>query len=230
MENFDFDTAISCIIFDCEGTLVDSEILSQQALVNTFAHFGETLSLDECVEHFQGGKITDVLLQTCERKNVSFPIDKLELRYRKECDKLFSKHLKPMEGVTELLDHLYQIGLDVCVASNGPIDRMYASLEVTDLLPYFEGRLFSAYETNNWKPAPDVLRYAAMNMATPKEHCLFIDDTLSGIKAGINAGMRTLHFNNTGRKTISHPLIKTVTSMKKVAKAINRMPVASNWH
>ncbi|RXJ71893.1 phosphatase [Veronia nyctiphanis] len=229
MEHFDFDTAISCIIFDCEGTLVDSETLSQQALVNTFACYGVTLTLDECLDHFQGGRQTDILLKTCERHQITLPLHELEPLYRKECDALFGEKLSPIEGVPELLDHLYQIGLDICVASNGPIAKLYSSLESTDLLPYFEGRLFSAYDTNNWKPAPDVLRYAAMNMATPKEQCLFVDDTVQGVQAGINAGMRTIHFNSRGKDTLEHPLVKTVAGMKEVGEMVNRLPVASNW-
>ncbi len=63
----DRESNIRCVIFDCDGTLVDSEKLCNQALVNIFARFGVTLSLDDCLRHFQGGKMADILADTCER-------------------------------------------------------------------------------------------------------------------------------------------------------------------
>ncbi|KKA43474.1 MULTISPECIES: HAD-IA family hydrolase [unclassified Salinivibrio] len=208
MPQHPFDPPIHCVIFDCEGTLVDSEKLSHQALVETFSTFGVRVDLQDSLDHFEGGKLTDVLQQTCERSGTHIPIDQLEPRFRHLCRQYFEAELAPVKGIETVLQALEQQGIDVCVASNSPVEKMAHALQLTKLLPYFEHRLFSAFETNSWKPAPDLLHYAAMNMACPTAQCVFIDDTNKGIQAGINAEMRTIHFNpNPNVPTTVHPLV-----------------------
>lgn len=227
MDNFDTATPVSCIIFDCDGTLIDSEMLSHQAMVQVFAELGVTLDIQECIDHFEGGKLADILQETCERYQVNVSIDELEPRYRNACHTLFESHLQPIPGVPQLLRYLKSQQIDMCVASNGPISKMMHTLQLTGLLQFFQGKLFSAFDTNSWKPAPDLIHYAALNMAYPVEHCLFIDDTNRGIQAGINAGMRTIHFNpNPASPTTSHPLVKRVHSMGELEALIDDLPIA----
>ncbi|OOE89242.1 HAD-IA family hydrolase [Salinivibrio sharmensis] len=213
MPQHPFDSPIQCVIFDCEGTLVDSEKLSHQALVETFSTFGVRVDLQDSLDHFEGGKLTDVLQQACERSGAHIPIDQLEPRFRHLCRQYFEAELAPVKGIETVLQALEQQGIDVCVASNSPVEKMAHALQLTKLLPYFEHRLFSAFDTNSWKPAPDLLHYAAMNMACPTAQCVFIDDTNKGIQAGINAEMRTIHFNpNPNVPTTAHPLVTRLFS------------------
>lgn len=229
MNSFDFNVPISCVIFDCDGTLVDSEILSHQAIVEIFAQYGVTLDLQECLDNFQGGKLADVLIQTCERYGLSISIDELERLYRKKCKALFSDHLTPIDGVPELLDTLKKVGIDMCVASNGPVSKMALSLETTGLLHHFRDHLYSGFDANSWKPAPDLLHYAAMNMAALTKECLFVDDTVLGVQAGINAGMRTIYFNPHRKVPIDNPLVISVSSMKELKSLIERLPLSNCW-
>ncbi|OOF03533.1 MULTISPECIES: HAD-IA family hydrolase [Salinivibrio] len=210
-----FEAPVGCVIFDCDGTLVDSEKLSHKALVETFATFGVVISLQESLDHFEGGKLSDVLQSTCERSGAHIPIDQLEPRFRDLCHQYFEAELQPIKGIETLIKTLNQQGIDTCVASNGPVEKMEHALALTKLLPYFQHRLFSAFDTNSWKPAPDLLHYAAMNMACPTEQCIFIDDTNKGIQAGINAHMRTVHFNaNPNVRTTDHPLVTRAFSIE----------------
>lgn len=227
MEHFSLDEPIACVIFDCDGTLVDSEQLSHQALVATFASFGVAIDLQESLDHFEGGKLTDVLRQTCERYAVQLPIDQLEPRYRTLCHQLFEQSLQPTAGIEEVLKTLATQGIEMCVASNGPTEKMAHALTLTGLMPYFENRLFSAFDTNSWKPAPDLLHYAAMNMACPSQQCIFIDDTNRGIQAGINANMRTIHFNaNPNALTTTHPLVHREYSAEGLKQLFSKAYVA----
>lgn len=97
-------TNIKCVIFDCDGTLVDSERLCCQALVNVFNQHGAELTMEECVSHFKGGKLADILLDTKELMNINVPIDVLEPQYRTEVQKLFVRHLQPMDGAKRLIN------------------------------------------------------------------------------------------------------------------------------
>lgn len=229
MNSFDFDVPVSCVIFDCDGTLVDSEVLSQMAIVEIFSNYGVKLDLQECLDNFQGGKLADILIQTCERYNLKISIDELEHLYRQKCSELFADHLDPVDGVPELLNTLKDVGIDMCVASNGPVNKMEMSLDMTGLLHHFRDHLYSAFDANSWKPAPDLLHYAAMNMAVLTQECLFVDDTLLGVQAGINAGMRTVYFNPGNRENIEHPLVISVSSMKELQALMERLPLSDCW-
>ncbi|MEZ8141946.1 phosphatase [Enterovibrio norvegicus FF-33] len=229
MNLFDYDTPLSCVIFDCDGTLVDSEVLSQMAMVDVFAHYDIVLDLQECLDNFQGGKLADILLQTCERYGLLISLDELEPLYRKKCESLFKTHLTPINGVPDLLNMLEEAGVDMCVASNGPVEKMELSLGMTGLLSHFTGRLFSAFDANSWKPAPDLLHYAAMNMAAPTDQCLFVDDTILGVQAGVNAGMRTVYLNEGKKMQIDHPLVTCVSSIKELKSLMASLPLSNSW-
>lgn len=210
-----------CVIFDCDGTLVDSEILCNQALVNIFSRLGGHLTLQECLQHFQGGKIVDILAATRSRTGVRTPIDVLEPMYREECRQLFEQHLKPIPGVPELLATLHEQSIDMCIASNGPVHKMEHTLSLTNLLPYFEGKLFSGFEACSWKPDPDLIHFAAMNMGYRLQDCVFVDDTLKGVQAGINADIPTFHFTACANTPhIDHPLVTPLTTMPDLLRHI----------
>jgi HAD superfamily hydrolase (TIGR01509 family) len=103
----------------------------------------------------------------------------------------FERELKAVEGVAELMGSLE---VPYCVASNSSPDRMRVSLKATGLLPNFEGRMFSATEVSNPKPAPDLFLHAARMMKTEPTDCVVIEDTPTGVRAGIAAGMRVLGY------------------------------------
>lgn len=208
---------IRCIIFDCDGTLVDSETLGNQALVNVFNRFGARLSLEECLRHFQGGKLTDILADTRQRTGIPVSVDTLEPLYRNECRRLFELGLSPIPGVPDLLATLAGQGCEMCIASNAPVSKIEHILSLTELLSYFDGKLFSGFEANSWKPEPDILHFAAMHMGMALTECVFVDDTPKGVQAGINAGIRTFHFAATPyTRAIDHPQVTTITAMPQL--------------
>ncbi|BBM66668.1 HAD-IA family hydrolase [Vibrio alfacsensis] len=187
---------IKCVIFDCDGTLVDSERLCCQALVDVFSQYGADIPLDECVAHFKGGKLADILSDAKELMNIDVSIDVLEPQYRDVLQALFVRHLMPMDGAHELIKFLDFHQIEYCVASNGPKDKIEYSLELTGLLRFFKGKIFSAFDTNSWKPEPDLIMYSAMSMGFLPSDCLYVDDTPKGVEAGLNAGVRTVQLYN----------------------------------
>ncbi len=210
-------SSIKCVIFDCDGTLVDSESLCSRALVEVYAQYGVHISFDECMTHFQGGKLADILQQTNLRAGVSLPLDQLEPQYRQRMKQLFDQELKPIFGAEQVVQQLIERNISVCVASNGPISKMQHSLQLTGMLDYFKESMFSACDINSWKPDPDLLIYSAMQMGYLPDECLFVDDTLQGVQAGVNAGIKTLYFSVNSAQQLQHPLVTRIERLNQVA-------------
>lgn len=192
-----------CVIFDCDGTLIDSEKLCCQALVNVFSGFGAKLSVNDCYVHFQGGKLADILMDTQARLGLSISIDTLEPIYRTELEALFQRHLKPMDGAIELIEFLKQQDIEFCIASNAPKSRVESSLAITGMLDDFKGKVFSAFDANSWKPEPDLIMYTAMNMGFLPNECIYVDDTVKGIEAGVRAGIQSFRLRPTFEGSLS---------------------------
>ncbi len=206
---------IRCVIFDCDGTLIDSEKLCCQALVKVFTRYGAELSIEDALRHFEGGKLADILLSTIQRLALYVSVDEVEPEYRHEVDRLFRRHLKPMEGATEIIACLKAQGIEYCVASNGPRDKIERSLFLAGLLPAFQGRIFSAFDANSWKPEPDLILYTAMSMGFSLEQCLYIDDTAKGLEAGMRAGVKTIQLLGSNPQRYS-PEVMTIGNLKEL--------------
>ena len=190
-----------CVIFDCEGTLVDSEVLCCRALSRVFESYGAQLSVEEAMNNFVGGKLADILTETRDRLGLTLSLDIIEPRYREILQQLFESELKPMPGAKTVLDSLNKKGIDYCVVSNGPRDKIEQALKLTDLHSYFSGRIFSAFDTNSWKPEPDSILYSAMSMGYKPDQCLYVDDTPKGLEAGVRAGIRTVHIQGINKQS-----------------------------
>ncbi|WP_413283256.1 HAD family hydrolase [Vibrio sp. MA40-2] len=189
---------IRCVLFDCDGVLIDSERLCCKALMEVFSKYNPQLNINDFMVGFQGGKVADILAHTIQRLNINAVIDDVELAYRDHVNTLFLNELQPVKGVSQLLEKLTELGIEYCVVSNSRKEKMEESLQLVGLKERFDGKIFSAFEANSWKPDPDLLLYAAMNMGYSTNECLFIDDTAKGVVAGNRAGITTIHFNSNG--------------------------------
>jgi HAD superfamily hydrolase (TIGR01509 family) len=173
------------IIFDCDGTLVDSERLVNEVVVEFAALFGINLSVDEALARFRGAKMADCVSHLESLGGRALPSSFVtDLRARMA--RVISTRLKPVDGAIDLVRSL---STPFCVASGGPREKIELSLSVTGLLPYFEGRIFSSYEVGSWKPAPGLFIHAAQSLGARPAHCAVVEDSSPGIQAGIAAGM-----------------------------------------
>jgi HAD superfamily hydrolase (TIGR01509 family) len=185
--------ALQLVIFDCDGVLVDSETLGSRVLVEFVAELGLAIPLPEAIDAFRGRKMDDVVAEVERRLGRPAPAAFIEdLRARK--DAAYRRELKAIDGVA---DALKKIDVPVCVASSGPADRIRLALEITGLLPRFDGHIFSAYDINSWKPDPGLLLHAAKIMQTHPAACAVIEDSALGVQAAIAAGMRVWGFAST---------------------------------
>ena len=190
MMNNSKPSAPQLIIFDCDGVLVDSEGLMNQVWVDALAEQGLMMTVEEAIFLFRGRKMAECVADVEARLGGKLPLNFVP-DYRSRTAEVFRTDLKPIPFITEALD---RISIPSCVASSGPTEKINLALEVTGLLPRFEGRLFSAYEVGVWKPDPGLFLHAAKMMEVPASECIVIEDSVPGVQAGIAAGMHVLGY------------------------------------
>ena len=192
------------VIFDCDGVLVDSERLAVRVEAEIVTGLGWTLTESDIVERFVG-RSAAYMHQEIER-HLGRSIDwdsEFETRYRE----VFEAELVPVPGV---IDALLEITLPTCIASSGSHDRMRFTLGKTGLLDRFRGRIFSVDDVERGKPAPDIFLHAAKSMGASPERCAVVEDSVSGVNAGLAAGMRVFGFSGGVSKAESLSIGKAV--------------------
>lgn len=174
------------IIFDCDGVLVDSELITNRVFADMLAGIGLPLGIDYLFEHFVGRSMQHCWQQVGRLLGREVPAafrDEFQLRSLAA----LRAQVQPVPGVVAVLDSL---PVPCCVASSGGHDKMAATLGATGLLPRFRDRMFSATEVPNGKPAPDIFLYAAARCGVEPQRCAVIEDSAAGVRAGVTAGMR----------------------------------------
>ena len=178
------------VIFDCDGVLVDSENLAFGALLEVIAEAGLTLDIAEAHERFLGRSLAVICQILVSDYHLTLSPDALNLM-RQRLYTAFRRELAPIEGIAKTLQHL---NIPFCVASSSQLERIRLTLDVTGLLPAFEGKIFSASMVASGKPAPDLFLFAAKTLQTKPERCLVIEDSPAGVEAGKRAGMTVFGF------------------------------------
>jgi len=181
---------IKCIIFDCDGVLVDSEPISIGTIVQLANEIGIDIDYDFGVRRFVGNSWENVANILAQKLGRPLPTN-FEETYRSTSFERFKKELTAVEGVTELLP---QLKLPFCVASSGPPHKIRLNLTVTKLLPYFEDHIFSCYDIQKWKPDPAIYKHAAQSMGFEPVECLVIEDSLFGVQAGVASGCQVFAY------------------------------------
>ena len=178
------------VIFDCDGVLVDSEILAAEVLSAELAVFGVSISPDEVLRGFVGLDERATFARIEERYGVVLPND-FASRCATSLRDAFGARLRPMQGIQHLLAHL---AVPYCVASNSSHQRLRVTFASTGLAPFVEGRVFSADDVARGKPAPDLFLHAAARMGARPENCMVIEDSITGVQAARSAGMSCIGF------------------------------------
>jgi HAD superfamily hydrolase (TIGR01509 family) len=177
------------IIFDCDGVLVDSEVLSCRCLSKILAGYGIDLGLDQALNLFLGRSMTAVA-EHYEALGSPIP-EQFSAELTAGVRAAFTSALRPIEGVNSVLEGLQ---IPHCVASSSDVDRVSLSLSLTGLAPHFDNRLYTSQMVERGKPAPDLFLYAAKRMQADPRRTLVIEDSISGVEAGKAAGMTVWGF------------------------------------
>jgi len=178
------------VIFDCDGVLIDSEIIFGRVLGECLLAANFPITIDEAMVLGFGKNRLTLTAEIETRFGRSLP-DEFFGTMRACVDVAFERDLRVIPGIEALLAAL---PVPRCVASNSHLDRVRHALTVARLLPLFDPHVFSASQVARGKPAPDVFLFAARQLATAPEECIVVEDSTTGVEAAIAAGMRVLGF------------------------------------
>lgn len=173
------------ILFDCDGTLIDSEPICNAVLSDLLTRHGLPMTSRECMQAFVGTNLNYVVRWAKEQRGVELPSDfhdQVRPAVRERC----SRELVEIHGARELVASLEH---PKAVVSNSGVDYLRFTLGHVGILSYFEPHIYSAQMVERSKPAPDVYLFAAKALGVDPKRCLVVEDTVLGTMAGIAAGM-----------------------------------------
>jgi HAD superfamily hydrolase (TIGR01509 family) len=192
-----FDLAI----FDCDGVLIDSEILSNRSEVEFLKSLGIEFELSDYMSRFVGKNTKDVLAGIELLHGILISESDWKL-VKENTSKVFEAELKPITGIFELLA---SIDKAKCVASSSSLERLDMTLKLTGIFDSFSPHIFSSEQVKYGKPAPDLFLFAAEQIQVPPDRCIVIEDSLTGVRAGIAAGMKVVGFTGGSHIQLGHP-------------------------
>ncbi|WP_306190093.1 MULTISPECIES: HAD family phosphatase [unclassified Streptomyces] len=182
------------VIFDNDGVLVDSEPISNRLLAAYLTELGHPTSYEDSIRDYMGSAMHRVHDLVLERTGRRLP-DDFDDVFHARVFAAFERELKPVAGVTGVLEKLAADGVPYCVASSGSHERIRVGHRTTGLDRWFEEeRIFSSQDVGRGKPAPDLFLYAAGRMGVEPERCLVVEDSPLGVEAAVVAGMDVFGF------------------------------------
>jgi HAD superfamily hydrolase (TIGR01509 family) len=173
------------VIFDCDGVLVDSERITNRVFAAMLNEIGLGVTLDDMFDRFVGRSMDQCLEIISGLLGRDVPAG-FVAEYRARSAAALLSEVKPVPGIAAALDALE---LPYCVASNGTLEKMQTTLGITGLWSRFEGRVFSIEDVARGKPFPDLYLLAASRYGVAPSRCAVIEDTPTGVTAGVAAGM-----------------------------------------
>lgn len=192
------------ILFDCDGVLVDSEVIYVEVEREHLARIGLHYDLDEYMDRFQGLGSTD-FWATLDQDHRALGKGPLPETFGDELDaatmERIDRELTEISGIKQLLDSHKGAR---AVASSSRLNRLNHKLRHTGLFSYFDPHIYSGEQVENGKPAPDLFLFAAQNLGIAPSSALVIEDSANGVKAGLAAGMTVWGFVGGGHSHDGH--------------------------
>lgn len=176
------------VLFDCDGVLVDSESITNRVLRDMLNEAGWPITTAECLQQFIGKTVRSQAALIESRTGKPFTEDWLQQFYVRRNEAL-NAELVAIDGSLAAVKSVHEkLNGRIACASGADRAKVEMQLEKVGLAPYFEGRVFSGHETPRSKPFPDVYLAAASALAVDPKRCLVIEDTITGVQAGVAAG------------------------------------------
>lgn len=190
------------IIFDCDGVLVDSEIIAARVEAAMISEAGFAITPEEMMERYSGLTTKDILFRIEAESQVPFQASLLD-RMKETLDRKLASDVRAIDGAAAAVAAVQG---PYCICSNSALSRIEAMLTRTRMLPLFEGRIFSARDTpsQRTKPAPDVFLHAAQAMSKDPAKTFVIEDSVHGVMGAKAAGMRVIGFTGASHSYPGH--------------------------
>lgn len=190
------------VIFDCDGVLVDSEPIAARLTAEAVSELGWEMSAEEAKAEFLGDTFGNIIRRVEAKIGRSVPED-WPARSQRNLLAALERELTPVPGVRSAIEALVAAGVTLAVGSQGAHEKMQLTLSVTNLLPFFRGRIFSAADVAHPKPAPDLFLLAASALGFAPGQAVVVEDSTRGVKAALAAGMRVFGYTaSVGRAPI----------------------------
>jgi len=215
----DIDTQL--VIFDCDGVVIDSEVISANVLIEQLAVLGAKIDMAFVQKYFLGCQFSTVAAKINSLLSIVLP-EEFEVQYRKQLLVEFERNLTVTDGIKTILT---QLNVPCCIATSSSLPRTTKALAVVGLTDVFAENVFTTSEVKNGKPAPDLFLHAAKSMGVAPEHCLVIEDSFFGVSAAIAANMPVIHYVGGG-----HIVDSMGSGIHPVSQAYPKVPVLSHWH
>ena len=209
-------------IFDCDGVLVDSEIIAAKVDSLYFREAGYEITPEEVTRRFAG--LTSRMIVDIVAAEIGHPLpDDFFENTKREIDRRLATELTAVPGVYEMLDRLDGLR---CVASNSTSERLKISLEKTRLYDHFKPHIFSAVEVADKrpKPAPDVYRYAVRQFGVEPRDAIVVEDSVFGVQAAKAAGTRVIGFTGGAHTWPGHADVLTEAGAETVIRRLADLP------
>ena len=183
------------ILFDCDGVLVDSEPITNGVLCAMLNEAGWALSSEECMRLFIGKTVRSEAARI--EAHTGQPLtDAWMADFYARRNARLEAELQAIEGAVEAVRAVHaRLGGRIACASGADRFKVEMQLEMVGLAPYFAGRVFSGHEMPRTKPAPDVYLAAAAALGVPPARCLVVEDTVTGVAAGVAAGATVVGYS-----------------------------------
>jgi HAD superfamily hydrolase (TIGR01509 family) len=180
---------INHLIFDCDGVLIDSEILAAQAMVGALNDHRIPITVNEYLTNCTGKTFSGLKIDLSKEYSVVLPDDFVRL-VTENMEALKLQKLKPIQGMLDLLNKVRDI--PKAVVSNSDLSQIKSSLTQVGAMHHFETNMFSSEQVQNPKPSPEIYHYAAVKIGIDPKNCLVVEDSISGATAAYSAGMNVV--------------------------------------
>lgn len=190
------------VIFDCDGVLVDSEILAARIEAEMITQAGFPIEAEDIFERYAGLTFHDILLRIEAEAQIPFQASLIE-QVEAMVDRKLRNDVRPIEGAARAV---HSVTAPRCICSNSSAERLAAMLERTGLAPFFPDTVFSVFDTptRKPKPAPDVFLHAAARMNADPANTFVVEDSVHGIAGARTAGMRVIGFTGASHSYPGH--------------------------
>ncbi|MFP7672675.1 HAD family hydrolase [Marivita sp. S0852] len=183
---------VDLVIFDFDGVVADSEVISLSTLQQALADFGIDMTPEAVRKRFLGTSMK-TMLDYVGTLNPTRPVAEFPDHWQATLFQQFERHLVPVPGVVPLVDQLDAARIGYCIASSSSFTRLGVALDAMSLTARFS-HVFSAEQVVRGKPAPDLFLYAAGQLDVAPSRCLVIEDSPFGVQAAKAADMRCAGF------------------------------------